>query len=140
MGFRTVVRRMIAHRTAEAVLFGLRAEGRWEVPDGYEEGFNRACVIFRQQRVFDGASGTAVGVHRDGRAEGAGEAVPPDVARGIAAGRIDPRTREPFPEERLAAKPSKPGCGVPAKGGGCSARVKFVPPSLRKFGHVTGGE
>jgi exonuclease-1 len=128
MGFRTAVRRMLAHRTAEAVIGGLRLEGKWDVPDEYEARFRSACAIFVQQRVFDPVRGTTVGVH----GEPAGDGIPDDLARAIAGGLIDPRTREPLAEwPSVKARPPAALSLVPPRGKRNPSGGKFIPPSLR---------
>jgi exonuclease-1 len=136
MGFRTAVKRMKAHRTADAVIGGLRREGRWEIPDGYEEKFEGACAIFLRQMVFDPDKGMTVGVHGECGAAEAGEGMRAEVAKGIAAGFIDPRTKEMYEVEEERGKAGRiamVGAAVPPRGTSSPERVKFVPPSLRRF-------
>jgi exonuclease-1 len=134
MGFRTAVRRMLEHRTVEAVLGGLRAEGRWDVPDGYEERFRKACAIFLQQRVYDPTTGTTVGVHEDCRNEDAGPGMSAEIAKGIAEGLVDPRTRESFGVENNVCKvKGNMGPAIPPRGKSGLGKGKFVPPSLRRL-------
>jgi exonuclease-1 len=160
MGFRTAVRRILAHRTAEALIAGLRSEGKWEVPDGYEADFRQSFAIFRSQTVFDPVRKVAVGIFDESRLAIAGGCLAPELARGIAEGKINPRTRQPYGEEETlfehsqspfvyhtpvsesAARQFKPHfesqsppklMTVQQPRRPTFAAVKFIPPSLRRL-------
>ena len=91
-------------RTAAAAVRHLRFEGA-PVPRDYERTLQDAVWTFAHQFVFD--SNLRACVHRTPLAPGGlpeerveallGAPPPPEVAQGIAEGRLDPFTRLPFP-------------------------------------------
>ncbi|OHT16064.1 XPG N-terminal domain containing protein [Tritrichomonas foetus] len=96
MGIRTAIKRMISYRTGEAVIAGLRAEAKWEIPEDYEERYKDACAIFTQQRVFDPRTKKACGIFEECKLDIAGPFLSNEEAINIAYGRMNPKTKELF--------------------------------------------
>lgn len=103
-------------RTAPAAVRHLRFEGV-PVPKGYEAQLQRALFTFAHHYVYDAA--TRACIHLTPRSpqcavtaqqvlEMLGVGHLGDVACGIAEGRLDPVSLQPFPEEALAALPLAP--------------------------------
>lgn len=100
MGIRTAMKRMILYKSGEAVISGLRAEGKWEIPDDYEQKFRDACSIFYQQRVFDPKTKCAVGIYDECKLDIAGPFISNYEAVNIAYGRMNPKTKDLFDPDK----------------------------------------
>lgn len=99
------------------VVRALRFDGT-KIPEGYERRVQRALWTFRHQRVYCPRRRAAVHLHEipggdlaagarvpaaaqlvDGEPDFLGPALPDDVAQAIAAGDLDPITKQPFADE-----------------------------------------
>lgn len=100
MGIRTAMKRMLLYRSGDAVISGLRAEGKWEIPDDYEQKFKDACSIFYQQLVFDPKNKCAVGIYDRCTLDIAGPLISDYEATNIAYGRMNPKTKELFDPDK----------------------------------------
>lgn len=100
MGIRTAIKRMILYRSGEAVISGLRAEAKWEIPDDYEQKFKDACAVFFQQRVFDPRAKHAIGIYEDCALDIAGPFISNYEAVNIAYGRMNPKTKVLFDPDK----------------------------------------
>lgn len=87
------------------VIRSLRQSKGIDVPPGYEEHFRRAFLTFRCQRVYDPKTQTlrplsplaqeALALEEAELETAIGPSIPDEVARGIAIGRLDPKTQLP---------------------------------------------
>ena len=100
MGIRTAIKRLLTYRSSEAVISGLRAEAKWEIPNNYEQSFKDACAIFTQQRVFDPRTNCAVGIYDECVLDIAGPFISNYEAVNIAYGRMNPKTKELFDPDK----------------------------------------
>ena len=99
MGIKTAAKKMQIYHSGKAVLSSLKLEGKWEIPDNYEENFEKVCLIFYQQRIFDPKTKTIHGIYDNGYSNFIETNITNDEAIGIAYGRLNPKTHEPFSED-----------------------------------------
>lgn len=99
MGIRTAAKKMQIYHSGKAVLSSMRAEGKWDIPDNYESDFEKARLVFYQQRVFDPKTKTIHGIYDNKYTDIIGTNISNEEAIGIAYGRINPKTHEPFDDD-----------------------------------------
>ncbi|SNX85056.1 related to EXO1 - exonuclease which interacts with Msh2p [Melanopsichium pennsylvanicum] len=102
MGLKNAHRLLRRYKTVDKVLQAVRLEGKMRVPPAYSREFRKAELTFVHQRVFDPSSQKLVtltplpdGTHDD-MLPFIGAAMEDEVARGVAAGTIDPIARTPI--------------------------------------------
>ncbi|KAF1783847.1 Exonuclease 1 [Phytophthora cactorum] len=91
--------------TEQMIIRALRLEGKTRVPATYEEGFRKAVLTFRHQRVYCPTKKEIVPLtpipanqlETDPAMDFVGPMLPSDVAKAIADGDMDPITMTPFP-------------------------------------------
>jgi len=102
MGLKTAYRLVRKYKSVEKILKILQFDGKYRVPPGYLEDFQRAELTFLHQRVFcpQGmklvmATGLGVGPEPEDLAF-IGKHVEADVAVGVAKGDLHPMTKKPI--------------------------------------------
>lgn len=100
MGLKTAYRLVRKHKTIDRVVRIVQFDGKMKVPPGYLEAFAKAENTFLYQWVFCpkakvmvnlNTAPTSIDVHE---LEYIGKQADPDVAAGVAAGNLDPNTKE----------------------------------------------
>ncbi|KAL1695188.1 exodeoxyribonuclease 1 [Schizophyllum commune] len=101
IGLKTAAIYVRKHKTAEQCVKAIAREGKKRIPMGYVSQFKLAEQCFLHQRVYDPAREELVhlaDVGDDWTEEAdsyVGPHIPPDIAKGIAHGEIDPETHLP---------------------------------------------
>ena len=102
MGLKTAYRMVRKHKTIEKVLRMLQFDGKYHVPKGYFEAFHQAELTFLHQRVFCPKERALV-LHTqpaepidEAKMPFIGAYVEPEIARGVAAGDLNPMTKRPI--------------------------------------------
>lgn len=110
MGLLTAYRMVRKHKTIDKILQMLQFDGKYYVPLGYLEAFEKAVLTFRHQRIFCPLSKRMAMVtepdhsERDtGTLEFIGAAMEPDVAAKVACGDLHPTTKRPLANPGPAA-------------------------------------
>jgi len=114
MGLKTAYRMVRKHKTIEKVLRMIQFDGKYHVPKGYLEAFYQAELTFLHQRVYCPISDRLV-FHTEPsqpideeKMHFIGAYVEPEVARRVAAGDINPMTKQPiFIESSHASNASR---------------------------------
>ena len=90
-------------QSAQAAIKMIRAQGKHTVPRGYEQAFEEAENTFLYQPVWCAARGEMIPLNPyppdlgpEAVASYAGAILPPDLAREVCEGRVDPCTHLPF--------------------------------------------
>jgi len=106
MGLKTAYRMVRKHKTIEKVLRMLQFDGKFLVPKGYLESYQRAELTFLHQRVFCPVALRLV-LHTepeqpldDLNLPFLGAHVEPEVAQGVARGDLNPITKLPIVLDR----------------------------------------
>ncbi|KAI1088606.1 putative exonuclease [Rostrohypoxylon terebratum] len=102
LGLKTAHRMMRKHKTPERVVRMLEFDGKYRVPAGYLDMFRQAEQTFLYQWVFCPKANELVHFSDPGPGIKAdelpfiGSFIAPEVARGIAAGDVNPITKQPI--------------------------------------------
>ncbi|KAG3094510.1 Exonuclease 1 [Phytophthora idaei] len=104
-GLKKAYTAMKQHGSFTKIIRALRLEGKTGVPATYEEGFRKAVLTFRHQRVYCPTKKEIVPLtpipanqlETDPAMDFVGPMLPSDVAKAIADGDMDPITMTPFP-------------------------------------------
>ena len=116
MGLKTAYRMIRRHKTIEKILRMLSFDGKYRIPKGYLEDFNRAELTFLHQRVFCPTAQRLV-FHTEPTTPIAEEQMPfigayvePEIARGVARGDLNPMTKQPIITDRrdIMVSPATP--------------------------------
>lgn len=99
VGLKTAHKLLRRHKTVEKVVQMIKLEGTLHVPANYIQAFAQAELAFIHQRVFDPASKKLVPLNelpegglKEDDEKWVGLDMAPEVARGIAEGRLHPET------------------------------------------------
>ncbi|KAG7293874.1 hypothetical protein NEMBOFW57_003934 [Staphylotrichum longicolle] len=124
IGLKTAYRLIRKHKTPERVIKMLRFEGKHQVPDTYLADFKQAELTFLHQRVFCPRKQDIVLLTEPESSVNVddmpfiGAPVPTELARSIAAGEINPITKERIvaprsPGKRRISQTLAPASGPP---------------------------
>ena len=103
MGLLTAYRMVRKHKTIDRILRMLQFDGKYYVPPGYLEAFEKAVLTFRHQRIFCPLSKKMAMVTEPDYPEGdmgtldfIGAAMDSEVAAKVACGDLHPMTKKPL--------------------------------------------
>ncbi|KAI0895246.1 putative exonuclease [Annulohypoxylon nitens] len=121
LGLKTAHRMMRKHKNPERVVRMLEFDGKYRVPSGYLDMFRQAEQTFLYQWVFCPKANKLVHFSDPGpdiKADDLpfiGAFIEPDVARGIAAGDVNPITKQPIVlKPRSSPRKRTASGGIPA--------------------------
>jgi len=101
MGLKTAYRLIRKHKTIERVLKAVQFDGKFKVPQGYLEAFVQAELTFLHQWVYCPKQKSLVNFSPVNSTNAVdmpfiGRYVEPEIARGVAEGKLHPHTKEPL--------------------------------------------
>eukprot|EP00741_Cyanophora_paradoxa_P000306 tig00000403_g297.t1 len=111
MGVKTAHKFIKGAPSSDVVFRRIQLSGKFNVPQDYRAKFEDACATFTFHWVFDPERQELVHCMRElpegsgPRPDILGPEIPPETARRVARGEIDPMTHEPFPSSPPREQP-----------------------------------
>lgn len=95
MGIQTALKLIRVHGNGENLLNAIRSEGKFVVPDNYEEQLQKAMLTFQHQRVYDPRLKVLKTLTPlDDPPDFLGPYLAPDLLKKVVTGKVDTRTLE----------------------------------------------